>query len=235
MEALTQSRSLSTRWDDSGALIIQGRLTPEQGQLFLKAIAKVTEVLGSQSGDDDEDSYWARRADALSQIIRHQVVVHVRSDDLVEKNVTAETSASNAKNVSAETSVPTATPLHPETIRRLTCDGSLLTLIQGSDGHPLNVGRKTRAIPPSTRRALLARDRHCQFPGCGQERYVEGHHMVHWAHGGETKLDNLVLLCSRHHRTVHEMGYTIRRDKDGGVEVAKSRQSKTGCTALRER
>ncbi|MGE0624787.1 MAG: HNH endonuclease [Pseudomonadales bacterium] len=107
------------------------------------------------------------------------------------------------------------TRLHPETVRRLACDGGLLTIIENPRGDPLNVGRKTRAIPPSTRRALVARDRHCQFPGCSQERYVEGHHIKHWAQGGETRPDNLVLLCSRHHRAVHELGYRIERTPEG--------------------
>ena len=104
---------------------------------------------------------------------------------------------------------------HPETVRRLACDGGLVTVLEDPAGDPLNVGRKTRAIPPSTRRALVSRDRCCQFPGCSHDRYVEGHHIIHWAHGGETTLDNLVLLCSHHHRAVHEMGYRIRRTPDG--------------------
>ena len=108
--------------------------------------------------------------------------------------------------------------LHLETMRRLACDGGLVAVVEDPKGDPLSVGRKTRAIPPSTRRALVSRDRHCQFRGCTHDRYVEGHHIVHWAQGGETKLDNLVLLCSRHHRSVHEFGYRIRRSGDGSFE-----------------
>ena len=123
--------------------------------------------------------------------------------------------STDKNNVPAET-------LHPETIRRLACDGGLVKIIENAKGSPLNVGRKTRAIPPATRRALLSRDRHCQFPGCSQDRYVEGHHVVHWAKGGETRLDNLVLLCNRHHRAVHEFGYRIERTSDGRFEVSSS-------------
>ena len=270
VQAMIQSRALSTRWDDAGMLVIQGKLTPEQGEVFLKALAKATEALSDTEADTETDAeayvetasrtdaeadtYWARRADALTHIMgdslsdapnrasapgdRHQVVVHVAAEALVE-NVSAETLPVNAaaettpenvtaetppKNVSAETrsaNIPAETPLHPETIRRLACDGGLLTIVEKDNGDPLNVGRKTRAIPPSTRRALLARDRHCQFPGCAHDRYVEGHHIVHWAHGGETKLDNLVLLCSRHHRAVHECGYRIQRENDGTFRVMK--------------
>jgi len=105
-----------------------------------------------------------------------------------------------------------------------------VTIIENAKGSPLSVGRKTRAIPPATRRALLSRDRHCQFPGCTQDRYVEGHHVVHWAKGGETKLDNLVLLCGRHHRAVHEFGYRIERTSEGKFGVTKSADSKRVCT-----
>ena len=142
--------------------------------------------------------------------------------------VSAETLAGTNTDTST-IDVPAET-LHPETIRRLACDGGLVTIIENAGGSPLSVGRKTRAIPPAMRRALLSRDRHCQFPGCTQHRYVEGHHIVHWAKGGETRLDNLVLLCGRHHRAVHEFGYRIERTNKGQVEVVKSAGSKSVCT-----
>ena len=277
VQALIRSRSVSTRWDESGALIVQGRLTPEQGAVFLEALAKATEV--QPAGIDD--AYWARRADALTQIMadslagqpasasgdRHQVVVHVAAERLADC-VSAGTSADGVSAATPNESVSPGTPngkvsggtpsedvsagtpedvsaarpalgvsagtpsenvaagtltktvaaetfLHPETVRRLACDGGLVTVLEDPAGDPLNVGRKTRAIPPSTRRALVSRDRCCQFPGCSHDRYVEGHHIVHWARGGETTLDNLVLLCSHHHRAVHEMGYRLRRTSDG--------------------
>jgi hypothetical protein len=293
VQAMIQARALSTRWDDTGMLVIQGKLTPEQGEVFLKALAKATEALSDKEADGETygeadaetdgvtdaatgaeaETYWARRADALTLIMgeslsdapnrasapgdRHQVVVHVAAEALAE-NVSAETSPENVsaetlavtvtaenppENVSAETpsvntpadtpfDKPFATPLHPETVRRLACDGGLLTIVEKDNGDPLNVGRKTRAIPPSTRRALLARDRHCQFPGCAHDRYVEGHHIVHWAHGGETRLDNLVLLCSRHHRAVHEFGYRIQRRSDGTFRVVKPGVRKPAYTGV---
>jgi len=83
-------------------------------------------------------------------------------------------------------------------------------------GSVLDVGRKTRTIPPALRRALDARDRGCRFPGCGL-RFTDAHHIVHWADGGETKLDNTLLLCRRHHRRVHEGGYRVCSDRNGTV------------------
>lgn len=103
-----------------------------------------------------------------------------------------------------------------ETLRRLACDSSLVPMIE-RDGHPLSVGRKSRAIPPAIRRALLARDRGCRFPGCENRRFTEAHHIEHWADGGKTCLSNLCLLCRRHHDYLHEGGYKLTRDVNGAL------------------
>ena len=84
-------------------------------------------------------------------------------------------------------------------------------------GSALSVGRKTRAIPPAIRRALEARDGGCQFPGCTRKSWLDAHHIQHWARGGLTDLANLVQLCRRHHRLVHEGGWTIERARDGDL------------------
>ena len=103
----------------------------------------------------------------------------------------------------------------------------MITVIEDTNGDPLSIGRKTRVIPPSMRRALVARDRCCQYPGCSHDRYVEGHHIVHWAHGGATRLDNLVLLCSRHHLQLHEFGERMQRTGNGTFTVARSKLAKS--------
>ena len=84
----------------------------------------------------------------------------------------------------------------------------------GPAGEVLDVGRRTRTISPALRRALAARDRHCRFPGCAATR-CDGHHVEHWAQGGATALGNLVLLCRRHHRAVHEEGFRVALDAAG--------------------
>jgi Domain of unknown function (DUF222)/HNH endonuclease len=103
--------------------------------------------------------------------------------------------------------------LAPETARRLGCDASIVELRE-RDGEPLSVGRKTRTIQPAMRQA---RDRGCRFPGCENRRFLDGHHVRHWARGGETKLGNLVLLCRYHHRCLHEGGYSIAQQADGSL------------------
>jgi hypothetical protein len=87
---------------------------------------------------------------------------------------------------------------------------------EGSDGSVLDVGRRSRTVPPALRRALEARDRGCRFPGCGL-RFTDAHHVTHWADGGETSLKNTVLLCRRHHRLVHEDGFQLALDREGSV------------------
>ena len=106
-----------------------------------------------------------------------------------------------------------------ETLRRLACDGGLVTVTSDPAGTVLDVGRRTRAIPTAIRRALLIRDQHCRFPGCANGAFLHGHHVHHWLHGGRTALDNLVTLCSFHHRQVHEGGFRVSLCADAAVEV----------------
>ena len=101
-----------------------------------------------------------------------------------------------------------------ETARRMACDAAKVTMRHGPGGQILDVGRRTRTVSPALRRALAARDRQCRFPGCGNRR-CDAHHVAHWADGGRTALDNLVLLCRRHHRAVHEEGFRVTLDAAG--------------------
>jgi hypothetical protein len=108
-----------------------------------------------------------------------------------------------------------------ETIKRLTCDCSLVAVVEDEQGNPLDVGRKQRNVSTALRRALEARDRGCTFPGCHRKRYVDGHHIKHWAEHGETSLDNMTLLCSLHHRLLHEGGFKMRKDRDGALHFTR--------------
>jgi len=130
------------------------------------------------------------------------VVIRVDAAVLAEPSQPGPAALEDGLRVSAETS------------RRLACDATRVVLHHAGDGSVLDVGRRTRAIPPALRRALQARDRGCRFPGCGV-RHAQGHHLHHWANGGSTRLDNLAQLCRRHHGAVHEEGYQVARDADG--------------------
>ena len=104
-----------------------------------------------------------------------------------------------------------------DTVKRLCCDGSLIVVTEDERGAPLDVSRKQRTVSTPLRRALWSRDRGCTFPGCPNRRYVDAHHIHHWADGGATSLANLALLCSHHHRALHEGRFAIRRDAHGGI------------------
>jgi len=216
-------RQLCCSWDDDGFLNIRGRLGPEEGAAFMQALEVAAETLrqeahtpnGQSHVSAETPTYDATQADALalmaetlmaggpSQRIggaRTELVVHVDADTLI-----AEGDPHGTCHVEA------AASLHPETARRLGCDAGLVRIIE-RDGRPLSVGRRRRTVSPALRRALDSRDQQCRFPGCARTRGTDAHHVRHWAHGGETKLSNLVKLCRKHHRLLHEGGYTIEPD-----------------------
>ena len=122
--------------------------------------------------------------------------------------------------------------LHPETARRLTCDTGVVLHLHDDDptytvvpsthpGRTIDVGRRTRTPNAALMRALWDRDQGCRYPACGRRRFIHAHHVDHWAHGGPTELDNLVLLCGQHHRLLHEGGYSMSM-RDGRVLVVTS-------------
>jgi hypothetical protein len=184
------------------------------------------------------NSFLARQTDNAGSVAdRYQVVVHIDQRLLaVGANAgTAVGSADGCATIATESrSDANDTPhehhreplplrceldhdrtLAVETARRLSCDCSLVGIVDDEEGEPLDVGRKTRVLSPALQRALRSRDGGCRFPGCDRTRFTEGHHVKHWAHGGETKLGNLVTLCSFHHRLVHEGGFGLRATDDG--------------------
>ena len=162
-------------------------------------------------------SRTVRRADALAWMAervfepgdapalspdRHEIVVHVEAEVL-------------SNGGAGRCEIEHRTAIAAETARRLCCDAGIVPVVDGPNGEPLSVGRRTRSIPPAVRRALSSRDRGCRFPGCTATQRLHGHHVRHWTDGGETSLDNLVLLCPTHHRLVHEGGFDVQRLDDG--------------------
>ena len=127
---------------------------------------------------------------------RYQVMLHVDAETLRAEGEGGRSELDDGSRVAAETS------------RRLSCDCGRVRIDHGPDGGVLDVGRRTRTLPTTLRRALEVRDRGCRFPGCGL-RFTEGHHITHWADGGETSMANCVLLCRHHHRLVHEGGWRM--------------------------
>ena len=229
------NRRLTYSYDDDGSVIIKARLPAETGAIVLHALnAAVRDLplpdvdeygfgVSAETSSDERPTMSARRADALGVLAesflkhgaealnggeRHHVVVHVDGATLRMR-----------EHGRCELEEGPAIPV--ETARRLSCDASVVRIVEDGDGEPLDVGRKTRTIPPALRRALKSRDQGCVFPGCTHRRYVDGHHIHHWAEGGETKLSNLVSLCRTHHRAVHEGGIVIQRLDDGAWRFVK--------------
>jgi hypothetical protein len=130
-----------------------------------------------------------------------------------------------ADDVTQAATYPDGTCMAPETARRLACDAGVVTMVEDEQGEVLDVGRRTRTIPASIKRALLRRDGRCRFPGCQNRQFVDGHHLHHWADGGATSLANLVSLCSKHHRFVHEHHWTVELDDQQQPTFRNSRGS----------
>jgi uncharacterized protein DUF222/HNH endonuclease len=148
----------------------------------------------------------ARGPTAMPGGDRYQVVIHADAQALTHEGASGRCQLDDGPSVAAETA------------RRAACDSALVSVVE-RNGEPLSVGRRTRSIPPALRRALAFRDRSCQFPGCERHRFTDAHHITHWAHGGETSLENLILLCRHHHRLVHEGGFSIERSAGGEISV----------------
>jgi hypothetical protein len=209
--------------EPDGSMSIRGRLPAEVGALFKKALEAAEDRLPIEhlpAGTHSEAErlrFRKKRVEALAVVAesflascprdltgadRHQIVVHVDAETLIRSEA-GRCELEHGPSIAAETA------------RRLACDASVVSIIENAKGEPLSVGRKSRVIPPGIRRALNARDQGCRFPGCPFKRYVDGHHVNHWAHGGETKLSNLVTLCRFHHRLVHEGQIAIQTLDDG--------------------
>ena len=214
-------RSLHVYPDEDGSVSVRGRLSPEAGALLVKALAAAREVLGRRRQDDGTEAeppmMEQQQADALELLAevalhheldpgasgeRFQVVVHVDAEVLADADAPGQSVFEAGARVPAGTS------------QRLACDACQVVMRHDADGRVVEVGARTRTIPSALRRVLHHRDRGCRFPGCGVS-FGQGHHIRHWAHGGPTMLSNLVLLCRRHHRAVHEEGFTVERGQDG--------------------
>ena len=223
-----EHRSLSWRWDDDGSLTIKGRLPGEVGAMLVKALESAIDRQEKERQENGEVT-----ADSDASVSKRPPIAHRRADALAEMaesylaNGPAESNSADRYqvmvHVTAETSDDEVSYLEEgphvtaETSRRICCDASVTRMTEDETGEPLSIGRKSRVIPPPMRRALKARDRQCRFPGCTHKHFIDGHHIEHWANGGETSLDNLVQLCRKHHRLVHEGGFACEKDSTGQI------------------
>ena len=234
-DATHELEYLDYHWQEDGSLVIRARLAAEDGTVFVRALDAARERVrerarAERSGSDRAGSEDGRGANTVSTFAPHR---SPRVEAFVELAAAGEMALAHSDDrppserpqllVHVDPGVLTADGpgrcdlepgpvIAPETARRLCCDADCLTVFE-RHGLPLSVGRRRRTVPPTLRRLLEARDDgSCRWPGCDRRRHLAAHHRRHWAHGGETSLDNLVLLCFQHHRLVHEGGYTIEDD-----------------------
>jgi hypothetical protein len=244
-----ENRSVICYQDNDGMWIIHAKLPAEEGSLVAKTLKELGDKLAeaetqpeqkdktepknvsaetfSLNQTEEKLTFPQRRADALIALSEHYLAtVHSSSTN----SLTALKSAERCQLIlHIQAGSLNQSPQHldgqwlpPSTARRMACDAGLLIVEEDEAGNVLNIGRKSRIIPPAMARALAIRDNGCQFPGCCETRYTEGHHIKHWADGGETKLDNLVTLCRYHHRELHKGSFYLTLKPSINNTVAKT-------------
>jgi len=248
------NRALTWQEQNDGSVQIRLTLPAEQAQVVLKSLEQCDNELYEPNSVDDITTPKQRRADAMVLLAerslqyagtdvrrsdRYQVILHVENADFL-----ASSPAPSNPYPSRKPWIEGAGPIADTVAQRIACDASVVSILT-QDGEPLNIGRKNRIWSTGIWRAIMARDRHCQFPGCSEHRYLEIHHIKHWAHGGETSVDNGICLCQRHHTLVHECGYRIERntvkantqpgDKDFGLTMGLISRAKKALLPTRHR
>jgi hypothetical protein len=191
-----------------GVYRIDGWLDAEGGATLNTALDS---VMGLRLADDDR-SAAERRADAAVEMARRQLdggQLPAVAGQKPHLAVSVDMSTLSKEPGSMAAELEWSQPIPAETARRLACDAAITPIIDGE------ADRTSRVVPGATRRALIARDRGCRFPGCDcPPAWTDAHHVKHWADGGATTLDNLILMCRRHHRLVHEEGWTLELAQD---------------------
>ena len=223
--ARTARRGLSVWLTDDGSYAVRGRLTPEVGALLQKALEAAEDRLfraEHEAGVEDRTSPKQRCADALGLLLEErvqpqvQLLVHAFAE---ESDACADDSCAHDRQQEGRTPAALVTEdgsrVSAETCSRLACDAEVVPIARGADGSVLDVGRRRRTVGWRLRKALEARDGGCRFPGCDSRRRTHAHHVTPWAAGGETAMNNLVLLCPFHHRAVHEGGWRVKMDEWG--------------------
>ncbi|MCM3921615.1 HNH endonuclease [Frankia sp. AiPs1] len=202
----------------TGATLIHGELDAEGAALLRTALDSLAAPHPATDATPDRRTPTRRRADALLDLITRALgAAAIPTGGGARPHLTV---TIDWNTLLANGTIPALTscglPLPHSVLTRLSCDAEVSRIILSPAGMPLDVGRSTRTVPAHLRRALVARDRGCTFPGCDRPpSWCECHHCVHWTHNGVTALHNLVLICGQHHRQVHHDGWTITFTDDG--------------------
>ncbi len=222
---------------DDGMVKITAVLRPDEAATVMGVIEQAAKRVAAEASGDvsaetpDPDEHRRRapskydRANGLMAVAETyargtspdrapvELVVRVTRDALAGAapgDVSAETSEAAPDAFDELAELADGAWISQQAARRLACDAGVVDVVESPDGDLLSVGRKRRTVPAPMKRALLERDRTCRFPGCSNRLFVQAHHIKHWVNGGETRLTNLVAICSFHHTFVHEHGYSVR-------------------------
>jgi hypothetical protein len=207
-EKVQQRRLKLSKWMD-GTVLLSGQLDPEGGAVLLTTIGS----MARKSGAHDDRDLEQRQGDALVEL-----AAGGGSQAQIQVTSSLETLLGLAGAPAADLEL--SLPISSQAVERLACDSSISRVLLDSDSMVIEVGRSKRVVSEPTRRALSVRDGSCRWPACDRAASrCAAHHVVHWIHGGATDLDNLVLLCHRHHRMVHEGNWQIVRGDLGALLV----------------
>jgi hypothetical protein len=200
-----EQRNLNVSPTLHGMVRVDGDLDPETGQSLMSALRAVMDADARTHPSPEFRRPGQRRADALGQICRVWMDSSDRPAILGERpHVVVTLDLEALEGRAGRSELQDAGVVTPETARRLACDAKVSRVITDGASQPLELGRSSKVVPPSLRRAVTVRDGGCRFPGCGRPPgWCDAHHVQHWADGGATSLDNLVLLCRPHHRAIH--------------------------------
>ena len=212
-------RSLHLSETLDGVWYLDGRLDAEGGAILRTTL----DAIAGTPAAGEQRSAAQRRADALVELGCRELdrgELARAGGQRPHLSLIADLATLQRQPGSRAADLDWGQPVHAETARRLACDASLTPILVDERGDPLSVGRTARVISPALRRALVARDRTCRWPGCDRPAsWCQGHHLVHWADGGATDKRNTALLCWFHHRKCHEEGYRLVMDAKGNIHV----------------
>jgi len=212
-----EARKLEITGAGNGMVFVKGMLDPEGGAALRTAL----EPLARPAGKDDDRTRKQRVADAMVELARRALDsgdLPVRDGHRPHLQVTAPLDTLMGLVGAPAADMEFSLPISAKKVQRIACDCSITRILLGSDSAIIDVGRARRTVHPALLRALKARDRRCRWPGCDHPRTcTDAHHLLHWIHGGATELDNLVLLCYRHHHMVHEGGWQLVKADEGRI------------------
>ncbi len=211
IEEIEQDRWCAWHWTDEGRrLLLEAEMPAAQGVVLTEAIDRLANQIPAMPDEEHQSLIGCRRVDALVAACgatgdgaEATVVVHVQ----------AETLGDTAANGTTDAGVVVAM----DAVRRFLCTATVQTVVEGPDGSVVGLGRASRTPSAWMMRQLRYRDRACTFPGCANSRFTQAHHIRWWSRGGSTDLENLVLVCTFHHRLVHERGWNLERTSTGAV------------------